>query len=336
MPGENEIDMACCYETYRRNAGQDFMILVAGPQGVGKTSLIRQALLEPNGQIRGPLIEWTIEESFETQINGTRINVVDTGGDMGCRSFVSEKMARAQLVVLVFDASNLQTLYQLEDFADMLVSSRKNPPPVVLVANKCDQAVEWRRQMSDFDRGVLDNVSINHFDAVVVDTQCEVVRDGYAIHSSLSQRSTTKFRDTLASAMTLVSSRSFGSSLGDIGSVGSLANSQVLMSHAESRSCGTSPRQSHRGTPVTRSGGSSEPSTPRPKLSPRACSTGQIKDQPSPPGSAPSSSRAGYTGGSKIRSPRRASAAAIAASTDDRDVEDAEGPRPLADKCSVQ
>lgn len=333
MPDECEIDMAC-YDAYRRNIGQDFMILVAGPQGVGKTSLIRQALLEPNGQLRGPLIEWTIEESFETQINGTRVNVVDTGGDIGCRTFVAEKMARAQLVVLVFDAGDMKTLYQLEDFADMLVSSRKNPPPVVLAANKCDQAIDWRCKMSEFDHSVLDNVSINHFDAKVVDTHCDVTREGYHIRSSLSQRSTTKFRDTLASAMTLVSSRSYGSSLGDIGSVGSLANSQVIFPHTESRSCGTSPRQSQKGILVTRSGGGgSEPSTPRPKMSPRACSTGQINEsRASPPGSAPSSSRSGYTT-SNARSPRLASAASAAV---DQTSDDGEGSRARAEKCSVQ
>lgn len=270
-----ELDMAR-YEAHRRLFNQDFMILFAGPAGVGKTSLINQTLLEPNGQRTSRPVEMTVEDSYDTLINGTRVHVIDTGGQSDYRGLVLEKMGRANMVVFVFDVSNAEaSLQELEHFAELLVYCRKVLPPVVVVANKCDRvAGDWHESLSAAQLSVLDNVSTNHFEAVVVGTHCDAGPDGYRLRSTLSQRSTTRLRDTLASAMTLLSSRSMSSSQSDIGSVSSLCTttpSPPPVVRGTSRSCNTSPRPHYKSN-----NSASAPSSPRPKLSPRSCSTGHV------------------------------------------------------------
>lgn len=111
-----------------KDYNQTFKIIIAGHQGVGKSSLLFRYV---DNAYSGNLLS-TIGVDFKfktTTINGEKIKlqIWDTAGSEGFKSIVSAYYRGSDAVVLVYDNSNQISFNELADFWIGEVNKYKEP-----------------------------------------------------------------------------------------------------------------------------------------------------------------------------------------------------------------
>jgi len=165
--------------------------LVLGPSGVGKTRLVYQTMFN-----RPPVYaeeSSTIEFEYPPFVMGarTKVRVTEIGGNDHYRVLVQDKLADASLVILVFDASNPETIVDL--CAYITTNIIEHRPVAILCANKIDLARRaWRDRLSTNQLACLDILTDEHrqvfSDVVYIETSC----------TEMAHSSTSRLRDVIA------------------------------------------------------------------------------------------------------------------------------------------
>ena len=203
------------------------LVLLAGPSGCGKTLMCRQGLMRNtksmtrNSSSNLPLgdfgfdQEQTIEEQHLIVIPKQPIfRVMDTGGSPEMRVLVTQHMRIAQVVVLVFDASNPKTLCELLPYAEELYELRGDDKPGVLfVANKMDMVpdVMWAARMNAAQSLAYDRIKAM-FSVTYLETCCSVpsASGSYMVENPFAAQSLARFSQAVIDRVqgSLESSRS--------------------------------------------------------------------------------------------------------------------------------
>jgi small GTP-binding protein len=120
-------------------------VVVAGPGGVGKTTLLKR--LETNNYI--PAIS-TVGVNFlvlDQEVGETilRIAYWDYAGEDRFKSLFPGYCQGSSGGVVAFDTSRIQTLSEIPEWLEMLKEHNKSDIPVILLGNKIDTVKEEKR-----------------------------------------------------------------------------------------------------------------------------------------------------------------------------------------------
>lgn len=119
-------------------------VVMVGPSGVGKTSIVTRL----NGKVPHAFAENTIGCSFirvqarvglESEL--ISFNVWDTAGQERYMSITPIYFRNADVVIFVFDVSDITSIDRMADFVELFLESRSviDPAKLIFIGNKIDQ-----------------------------------------------------------------------------------------------------------------------------------------------------------------------------------------------------
>ena len=125
---------------------QECRVLVLGPGGVGKTSIIKRFLHQPVSE-EGP--PETIQDMFTTEMvlasaPGTAatvtLNIEDTGGTFfeDFPAMIDISVRKSDVIVLVYSVEDGQTFEEISALRDTILGTYAEVGPLLIVGNKTD------------------------------------------------------------------------------------------------------------------------------------------------------------------------------------------------------
>lgn len=161
-------------------------VLLLGDQGCGKTSILNKMTNTfPSSCGYQPTIG--VDLQF-LEHKGHKFRCFDLSGHERFKFMVSYYLANTDVIVLVGDANNLESIKHLDDWR-ILVSAVERKIPIITVINKCDlvHPNELKKLIEQFsaDKLPLIQVSAERGDNIL--SLCDVI--GATLHSENKERS---------------------------------------------------------------------------------------------------------------------------------------------------
>jgi len=123
-----------------------------GMSSTGKTSIIMRLLTDRWGRF-----DATIGASFATYVvDEIKYEIWDTAGNERFRSLLPMYYRSTDLMLMVFDLSNLDTINNLAEYLEGIMKTVKNEYRIIVVANKSDliKGESYDKIVSDAERKV--------------------------------------------------------------------------------------------------------------------------------------------------------------------------------------
>ena len=121
-------------------------IVFLGESSIGKTSIVHRLIRD----VFNDNPESTIGASFMTyEKDNIRYNVWDTAGQERYMSLSQMYYRNSDIILLVFDVSNIETINKLLLFLDKLVIDLKKDNKIIIIGNKTDLVTEVERLAVD-------------------------------------------------------------------------------------------------------------------------------------------------------------------------------------------
>jgi len=119
-----------------------FKIIVVGEGGVGKTTLINRFATNKFSEDTKITIGASFY-AFENDVNGSdtpvKLQVWDFGGEKRFRFILPSYCQGAHGVIFAFDLTRATTLWNLNEWFDLIRQNTKNRPIFILIGTKADQ-----------------------------------------------------------------------------------------------------------------------------------------------------------------------------------------------------
>jgi len=129
---------------------EEYKVVVFGPGGVGKTSLILQ-YLEGKFETYDPTIEDSYRKEITVRENPAVLEILDTAGSECLSTMQDAYIKSGQGFVIVYSARDSQTLNDIKPFRSRMlqVKGPEHNAPIILVANKWDLQAEREPAVQD-------------------------------------------------------------------------------------------------------------------------------------------------------------------------------------------
>lgn len=141
---------------------QQYKIVLLGSSNVGKTSIAERLLRDSYNDNRTPTIGASYSQ-LVTEINGKKIkfDVWDTAGQERYNSLLKMYYRGADLILLVFDVSDLQTINKMRNYMDEIVQYQETK--YIIIGNKVDLNYNILNVKKNVDKIINDNVASTVF-----------------------------------------------------------------------------------------------------------------------------------------------------------------------------
>eukprot|EP01083_Nonionella_stella_P216352 777815_1 len=132
---------------HKKQANFFMKMVVIGDSGVGKTSIL-QSYINPNRELNDGYKATIGSDLYMTDIsienNYAQLQIWDTAGQERFNSLSKQLYRGADILVLVYDITNLESFTSIEhwknDFISTLNETHSKPFPILLLRNKMDLA----------------------------------------------------------------------------------------------------------------------------------------------------------------------------------------------------